>query len=143
MPLTMSRINIVKGLGPVLQLAEGSSVNIPEKIHKILDERTDPNLPTTWFVPRLTGKGAFSDVYSVIANWGSNHAAVSCGHIGKELVTLASMLRIPVNMHNLSSNEIFRPASWSAFDTEHFTISDIAACKTYRPLYKKLNLVSF
>lgn len=135
MPITMARINLVKGLGPVLQLAEGWSAEIPADIHKILNERTDQTWPTTWFVPRLTGHGAFRDVYSVMHNWGANHGAFSYGHIGADLVTLASMLRIPVAMHNLNDQDIFRPSAWSAFgmDSEG---ADYRACKNYGPLYK-------
>jgi len=135
MPVTMSRINLVKGVGPVLQLAEGYSVSIPEKVHKILDERTNETWPTTWFVPTLTGKGAFTDVYSVMANWGANHGAISYGHIGLDLITLASILRIPVCMHNVDENEIFRPSAWAAFGQEKEG-SDFRACDTYGPLYK-------
>lgn len=135
MPLTMSRINIIKGIGPVLQLAEGHSVNIAKDIHNILDKRTNETWPTTWFVPNLTGKGAFKDVYSVMANWGANHGAISYGHIGAELITLASMLRIPVCMHNVNPDNIFRPSAWAGFgmDSEG---SDYRACTTYGPLYK-------
>jgi len=135
MPITMSRVNIVKGLGPVLQIAEGNTIELPEEVHKILDERTDPTWPTTWFVPRLTGEGAFRDVYSVMANWGANHGAFTYGHIGADLITLASMLRIPVCMHNVDPDNIFRPSVWSAFgmDTEG---SDYRACENYGPLYK-------
>jgi L-fucose/D-arabinose isomerase len=134
MPVTMSRINLVKGLGPVLQLAEGYSVDIPLDIHKILHERTDRTWPTTWFAPILTGKGAFSDVYSVMANWGANHGAISYGHIGADLITLASMLRIPACMHNVAEEKIFRPSAWSAFgmDCEG---ADFRACAAYGPLY--------
>jgi len=135
MPITMSRVNIVKGLGPVLQIAEGNTIELPEEVHRILDERTDPTWPTTWFVPRLTGKGAFRDVYSVMANWGANHGAFTYGHIGADLITLASMLRIPVCLHNVDPEKIFRPSAWSAFgmDTEG---SDYRACENYGPLYK-------
>jgi len=135
MPCTMSRVNYIKGLGPVLQIAEGYSVDIPKNVHDVLDKRTDQTWPTTWFAPKLTGKGAFTDVYSVMANWGANHGAISYGHIGAELITLASMLRIPVCMHNVDENKIFRPSAWSAFgmDTEG---SDYRACQTYGPLYK-------
>src|SRR5699024_7014158 len=107
MPMTMTRINIVKGLGPVLQIAEGYSVDLPEDVHNTIDNRTDPTWPTTWFAPILTGKGAFKDVYSVMDFWGSNHGAISYGHIGADLLTLASMLRMPVNMHNVDSSRIF------------------------------------
>jgi L-fucose isomerase len=135
MPITMSRVNIVKGLGPVLQIAEGNTIELPEAVHRILDERTDPSWPTTWFVPRLTDEGAFRDVYSVMANWGANHGAFTYGHIGADLITLASMLRIPVCMHNVEPEKIFRPSAWSAFgmDTER---SDYRACENYGPLYK-------
>jgi L-fucose isomerase len=134
MPVTMCRINLVKGLGPVLQLAEGWTVEIDTDIHRILDERTNPSWPTTWFVPRLTGQGAFTDVYSVMANWGANHGAISYGHIGADLITLASMLRIPVCMHNIGAAELFRPAAWAAFGQEKEG-SDYRACQTYGPLY--------
>jgi L-fucose isomerase len=135
MPITLSRVNIIRGLGPVLQIAEGETIELPEKVHRILDERTDPTWPTTWFVPRLTGEGAFRDVYSVMANWGANHGAFTYGHIGADLITLASMLRIPVCMHNVAPEKIFRPSAWAAFgmDAEG---SDYRACETYGPLYK-------
>ncbi len=135
MPLTISRINLVKGLGPVLQLAEGWTVELPEKMHKTLTDRTDPTWPTTWFTPRLTGKGAFRDVYSVMANWGANHSASSYGHVGSDLITLASMLRIPVCMHNVPEEKIFRPSSWNAFGMENEG-ADYRACQAYGPLYK-------
>jgi L-fucose isomerase len=135
MPVTISRMNIVKGLGPVLQLAEGWTVELPEKVHTILTERTDPTWPTTWFTPRLTGKGAFSDVYSVMANWGANHSSSSYGHIGADLITLASILRIPVCMHNVPEDSIFRPSAWNAFGMDKEG-SDYRACMNYGPLYK-------
>jgi L-fucose isomerase len=135
MPLTMSRVNIIKGLGPVLQIAEGYSVDLPEKMHEILDNRTDPTWPTTWFAPILTGKGPFKDVYSVMANWGANHGAFSYGHIGAELITLASMLRIPVCMHNVCEDRIFRPSTWSAFGTKDVEGADYRACINFGPLY--------
>ncbi len=134
MPVTMCRINLVKGVGPVLQIAEGWTVEIDPDVHKILDERTNPTWPTTWFAPRVNGEGAFRDVYSVMANWGANHGAISYGHIGADLITLASMLRIPVNMHNVDDKDIFRPSSWSAFGAEKEG-SDYRACKAYGPLY--------
>ncbi|MCF8381348.1 MAG: L-fucose isomerase [Bacteroidales bacterium] len=134
MPVTMSRINLIKGQGPVLQIAEGWTVELPEEIHSILDERTNPTWPTTWFVPRLNAKDNFKDVYSVMANWGANHGAISYGHIGAELITLASMLRIPVCMHNIENEEIFRPASWAAFGEEKGS-ADFIACKNYGSLY--------
>ncbi len=135
MPVTMARVNLVKGLGPVLQLAEGWTVEIPEDVHKVLNERTDKTWPTTWFSPRLTGKGAFRDVYSVMNNWGANHGAFSYGHIGADLITLASMLRIPVCMHNVDDEQIFRPSAWASFgmDSEG---SDYRACQIYGALYK-------
>ena len=135
MPLTISRVNLVKGLGPVLQLAEGWTVELPQKVHKILTDRTDPTWPTTWFTPRLTGEGAFKDVYSVMANWGANHSASSYGHIGADLITLASVLRIPVCMHNVPEDKIFRPSSWNAFGMEKEG-SDYRACQAYGALYK-------
>ncbi len=134
MPVTMSRINLVKGIGPVLQIAEGWTVELPDDIHKILDERTSPTWPTTWFVPRVNGEGAFTDVYTVMANWGANHGAISYGHIGADLITLASILRIPVNMHNVASEKIFRPAAWASFG-EDKEGSDYRACAAYGPLY--------
>ena len=135
MPVTMSRLNLVKGIGPVLQIAEGWTVELPDDMHKTLDERTDPTWPTTWFVPRLADNAAFKDVYSVMANWGANHGAISFGHIGADLITLASILRIPVNMHNVSEDQIFRPSAWSAFGTDKEG-ADYRACATYGPLYK-------
>ena len=136
MPMTMLRMNVVDGIGPVLQIAEGSSCNLPDDIHNMLDKRTDPTWPTTWFAPRLTGKGAFKDAYGVMANWGANHGATIYGHVGAELITLASMLRIPVTMHNVPEEKIFRPHSWSAFGVEDSQAADYKACQTYGPLYK-------
>ena len=135
MPVTISRVNLVKGLGPVLQLAEGWTVELPEKMNKILTDRTNPTWPTTWFVPRLTGKGPFADVYSVMANWGANHSASSYGHTGADLITLASMLRIPVCMHNVVDEKVFRPSAWNAFGMDKEG-SDYRACQTYGALYK-------
>jgi len=135
MPVTISRVNLVRGLGPVLQLAEGWTVELPEKVNKILTERTDPTWPTTWFAPRLTGKGPFTDVYSVMSNWGANHSASSYGHIGADLITLASILRIPVCMHNVEEEKVFRPSSWNAFGMEKEG-SDYRACQTYGAMYK-------
>jgi L-fucose isomerase len=134
MPVTMSRLNLVKGLGPVLQIAEGYTVNLPDDVDAILQKRTNPTWPTTWFVPILTGTGAFKDVYSVMANWGANHGAISYGHIGDKLITLSSMLRIPVNMHNVSADRIFRPGAWNAFGTQDPEGADYRACKTLGPL---------
>ena len=135
MPVTMSRINLVKGVGPVLQLAEGHTVVLNDKVHNVLDRRTDPTWPTTWFVPRTNGSGAFKDVYSVMANWGANHGAISYGHIGADLITLASMLRIPVSMHNVCEDKIFRPASWNAFGSNREG-ADYRACEAYGPVYR-------
>ena len=135
MPVTMSRVNLVKGIGPVLQIAEGWTVELPDDVHEVLDKRTNPTWPTTWFVPRLADNDAFKDVYSVMANWGANHGAISYGHIGADLITLASILRIPVNMHNVSNGQIFRPSAWSAFGTDKEG-ADYRACATYGPLYK-------
>ena len=135
MPVTMSRLNLVKGLGPVLQIAEGWTVDIDPEIHAVLDKRTDPTWPTTWFVPRLCDKPAFRDVYSVMNNWGANHGAISYGHIGPDLITLASMLRIPVCMHNVEEDKIFRPAAWNAFGMDKEG-ADYRACAAYGPLYK-------
>jgi L-fucose isomerase len=137
MPVTMSRINLVRGLGPTMQIAEGYTVNLPERVHKVLNERTDPTWPTTWFVPNLNGSGPFRDVYSVMYNWGANHAAVSYGHIGHELITLASMLRIPVSMHNVPEERIFRPSAWSAFGGMEPRGADFRACASFGPLYGK------
>jgi L-fucose isomerase len=138
MPLTMSRINLVKGLGPVLQIAEGYSCSVPPEVHDKLDLRTDPTWPTTWFAPILTGKGPFRDVYSVMNNWGANHGAISYGHIGGDLITLASILRIPVAMHNVPEDRIFRPASWGAFGAMDPQGADYRACSAYGPLYGRV-----
>lgn len=136
MPVTMLRFNVIEGIGPVLQIAEGYTANLPDEVHKVLDSRTDPTWPTTWFAPRITGKGAFTDVYSVMANWGANHGVTVYGHVGADLITLASMLRIPVTMHNVPDEKIYRPHSWAAFGTENKEAADYAACKEYGPLYK-------
>jgi L-fucose isomerase len=134
-PITMARLNLVKGLGPVLQLAEGWTVDLPEKVHETLIERTDPTWPTHWFAPRLTGTGPFRDVYSVMANWGANHGAASFGHIGADLIALASLLRIPVSMHNVPEEQIYRPSAWSAFGTADLEGADYRACANFGPLY--------
>ncbi len=134
MPVTMCRINLLKGLGPTIQIAEGWTVELPKDIHRILDERTNPTWPTTWFVPYLTGKGAFTDVYTVMAKWGANHGAISYGHIGSELITLCSMLRIPVCMHNVDESDIFRPSAWNAYGQD-LEGADYRACENYGPLY--------
>lgn len=135
MPVTMCRLNLVKGQGPVLQIAEGWAVNVDKEIFETINKRTDKTWPTTWFAPRLTGKGAFADVWSVMNYWGANHGAISYGHIGADLITLASMLRIPVCMHNVDEDRIFRPSAWAAFGSDKEG-SDYRACKNYGPLYK-------
>ncbi len=135
MPITMSRVNLVKGLGPVLQIAEGWTVELPEEVHQVLDDRTNSTWPTTWFVPRLTGQGAFADTYTVMAKWGANHGAFSYGHIGADLITLAAMLRIPVFMHNVADADVYRPAAWNAFGTDGLEGADFRACETYGPVY--------
>lgn len=136
MPVTAARLNHVKGLGPVLQIAEGYTVELPDEVHDTLDNRTDPTWPTTWFVPNLTGEGAFKDVYSVMNNWGANHCVISYGHIGSDLITLASMLRIPVNMHNVKEEKIFRPSAWGMFGTKDPEAADYRACQNFGPLYR-------
>ncbi|PLR33343.1 L-fucose isomerase [Chimaeribacter californicus] len=135
-PFTMTRINLIKGRGPVLQIAEGWSVDLPPEVHDTLNQRTDPTWPTTWFVPRLTGRGPFSDVYSVMANWGANHAVLTAGHVGADFLTLAAMLRIPVCMHNLPDAQIYRPSAWAAFGMEP-DAQDFRACQHYGPVYKR------
>lgn len=135
MPVTMARLNIVKGLGPVLQIAEGWTADVDPEIFEKLNNRTDPTWPTTWFVPRLCDKPAFKDVYSVMNNWGANHGAISYGHIGADLITLASMLRIPVCMHNVDEDKLFRPAAWNAFGMDKEG-ADFRACANFGPLYK-------
>ncbi|MCI8602283.1 MAG: L-fucose isomerase [Oscillospiraceae bacterium] len=135
MPVTMVRLNLVKGLGPVMQIAEGYAVNLPDKVSDILWKRTDYTWPCTWFAPRLTGEGAFRSAYDVMNNWGANHGAISYGHIGADLITLCSMLRIPVCMHNVPEEKIFRPASWNAFGMDKEG-QDYRACAAYGPMYK-------
>lgn len=136
MPMTMLRLNIVKGLGPVLQIAEGWSVELPEDMHDTLDKRTDPTWPTTWFAPRLDPtKDAFKDVYSVMNNWGANHGAITYGHIGADLITMAAMLRIPVCMHNVEDKDIFRPSCWNAFGMDKEG-ADYRACQNFGPMYR-------
>ncbi|WP_151734918.1 L-fucose isomerase [Paenibacillus tengchongensis] len=135
MPVTMARLNLVKRLGPVLQLVEGYTVDLPEEVHRTLDERTDPTWPTTWFAPVLTGTGSFKSVYDVMNNWGANHGAISYGHIGADLITLASILRIPVSMHNVPEADVFRPRVWSLFGTESLEDADFRACRNFGPLY--------
>lgn len=136
MPLTAIRVNITKKLGPALQLAEGWSVDLPEDVAATLDKRTDPTWPTTWFAPRTTDEHPFEDVYSVMNNWGANHAALAFGHIGADLITLCAMLRIPVYMHNVSAEKIFRPSAWNAFGTRDLEGADYRACKNFGPLYE-------
>jgi L-fucose isomerase len=137
MPMTMARINLVKGMGPVLQLAEGWTVDLPVNVHEALNERTNPTWPTHWFAPRVTGSGPFKDVYSVMAHWGANHGAISYGHIGADLVSLASILHIPVSMHNLSEEQLFRPTLWDAFGAMDPQGADYRACASLGPLYGK------
>jgi L-fucose isomerase len=136
MPVTICRINLVKGLGPALQIAEGETIELPEKVHTTLDERTNPTWPTTWFVPRTSGSGAFRDVYTVMDNWGANHCVMSYGHIGADLISLASLLRIPVYMHNVPEENIFRPSAWNAFGTANREGADFRACANFGPLYQ-------
>lgn len=135
MPATMMRLNLVKGLGPVLQLVEGYTVNLPEEVSDKLWKRTDYTWPCTWFAPRLTGKGAFKSAYDVMNNWGANHGAISYGHIGADIITLCSILRIPVSMHNVPEEKIFRPAAWNAFGMDKEG-QDYRACAAYGPMYK-------
>lgn len=136
MPVTMARLNLVKGLGPALQIAEGWSVALPDDVHHTLVERTDPTWPTTWFAPRTTGSGPFRDAYTVMNNWGANHGAIGYGHYGAQLMTLASILRIPVYMHNVDEEQIFRPSMWTAFGANEPMGADFRACATFGPLYK-------
>lgn len=136
MPVTLLRLNIVEGVGLTMQLAEGYTASLPDAAHTAIDHRTDRSWPTTWFAPRLTGAGAFTDVYSVMANWGANHGVTVYGHIGADLITLASMLRIPVTMHNVEDGKIYRPHAWASFGTENKESADFAACKHYGPLYQ-------
>ncbi|EOW4448481.1 L-fucose isomerase, partial [Escherichia coli] len=135
-PFTMTRVNIIKGLGPVLQIAEGWSVELPKDVHDILNKRTNSTWPTTWFAPRLTGKGPFTDVYSVMANWGANHGVLTIGHVGADFITLASMLRIPVCMHNVEETKVYRPSAWAAHGMD-IEGQDYRACQNYGPLYKR------
>lgn len=135
MPVTMIRLNLVKGLGPVVQLVEGYSVKLPDEVSDKLWKRTDYTWPCTWFAPRLTGKGAFKSAYDVMNNWGANHGAISHGHIGADIITLCSILRIPVSMHNVPEEKIFRPAAWNAFGMDKEG-QDYRACKAYGPMYK-------
>jgi L-fucose isomerase len=136
MPCTIHRLNLVRGLGPVLQIAEGQTVELPSKMNKILEERTNPTWPTTWFVPRTGGTGVFRDVYSVMNAWGANHCVLTYGHVGADLISLASLLRIPVYMHNVDSEKVFRPSAWNAFGTADLESADFRACSAYGPLYR-------
>lgn len=136
MPCTILRLNLVAGLGPVLQLAEGQTIDLPEQVHETIDLRTDYTWPTTWFVPRLTGYGPFRDVYSVMNAWGSNHCSLCHGHVGADLLALASMLRIPVYMHNIEDEKIFRPKVWSSFGSGDYESADFRACAMYGALYR-------
>ena len=131
MPVTMTRLNIIKGLGPALQIAEGKTIELPDDVHDALDKRTNETWPTTWFVPNCSGSGNFRDPYTVMNNWGANHGAFSYGHIGADIITLASMLRIPVYMHNVCETKVFRPSVWTAFS------DDTRACTTLGPVYGK------
>ncbi len=135
MPVTMARLNLVSGVGPVLQLAEGWTIDLPKAVHDILDQRTDPTWPTHWFVPRVNGVGPFRDVYTVMANWAANHGAISYGHVGADLITLASILRIPVPMHNVPEEDVFRPSAWANLGTADLEGADFRACGTFGPLY--------
>lgn len=135
MPVTMCRLNLVKGIGPVLQIAEGWTATFPKEIFEVIDKRTDKTWPSTFFVPRTTGEGRFKDVYSVMNYWGANHGAISYGHIGADLISLAALLRIPVNMHNVKEDRIFRPSAWGAFGSDNEG-ADYRACVTYGPIYK-------
>lgn len=137
MPVTMIRLNLVKNLGPMLQIAEGWTVHLPDEVNDRLWKRTDYTWPCTWFAPRTTGTGAFATAYDVMNNWGANHGAISYGHIGADLITLCSMLRIPVAMHNVPEEKIFRPASWNAFGMDKEG-ADFRACQAYGPLYKTI-----
>lgn len=138
MPATMFRLNLVKGLGPALQIAEGRFVDLPETVWRPLEERTNPTWPSHWFAPRLTGRGVFRDVYSVMNAWGANHGTISYGHIGPELITLAAMLRIPVYMHNTPEEQVFRPGAWTAFGAADLEGADFRACANFGPLYGKI-----
>lgn len=135
MPSTMTRINLVAGLGPAIQIAEGYTVDLPENVHDALDQRTNPTWPTTWFAPSLTGSGAFTSTYEVMNNWGANHCVLTNGHVGHLFITLASILRIPVYMHNVSTDRVFRPSAWNAFGTENRESADFRACENFGPLY--------
>ncbi len=136
MPATMIRLNLVKGLGPVVQIAEGYTVSLPDEVSHKIWERTDYTWPCTWFAPRVTGEGPFKSAYDLMNNWGANHGAISYGHIGADIITMCSMLRIPVTLHNVPDEKIFRPACWNAFGTKELEAADMKACEVYGPLYK-------
>ena len=138
MPATMTRINLVSGLGPVLQIAEGHTVELPGNVHDVLDNRTNPTWPTTWFAPIVTGSGAFSSTYEVMNHWGANHCVMTAGHVGHLFITLASLLRIPVYMHNVDEDRVFRPSAWNAFGTSDREAADFRACQNFGPLYGRL-----
>jgi len=135
MPATMTRINLVSGLGPALQIAEGHTVELPAEVHDTLDQRTNPTWPTTWFAPTLTGRGSFTSTYDVMNRWGANHCVMTAGHVGHLFITLASILRIPVYMHNLEEERVFRPSAWNAFGTDNSESADFRACQNFGPLY--------
>jgi L-fucose isomerase len=135
MAATMIRLNLADGLGPCLQIAEGKTIDLPDAVHDALDQRTNPTWPTTWFTPRLTGRGAFRSTYEVMNNWGANHCVMTAGHVGHLYLTLASMLRIPVYMHNIEEDRVFRPSSWRCFGTNDLEGADFRACQNYGPLY--------
>ncbi len=135
MKATMTRINLVDGLGPALQIAEGYTVDLPESVHNVLDQRTNPTWPTTWFAPIVTGRGAFTSTYEVMNHWGANHCVMTAGHVGHLFITLASILRIPVYMHNVDALRIFRPSAWNAFGTDGLESADFRACQNFGPLY--------
>lgn len=136
MPATIARLNLIDGLGPALQLAEGVTIELPQEVHDVLDSRTNPTWPTTWFAARQSDARVFRDTYNVMNNWGANHCVMSYGHIGADLISLASMLRIPVYMHNVDPENIFRPSAWAGFGTADLESADFRACKNYGPLYR-------
>ena len=137
MPATMTRINLVAGLGPAIQIAEGQTVELPDSVHDVLDQRTNPTWPTTWFAPKITGRGAFTSTYEVMNHWGANHCVMTAGHVGHLFITLASILRIPVYMHNVSDDRVFRPSTWNAFGTDDLEGADFRACRAFGPLYAR------
>ena len=137
MPATMTRINLVAGLGPAIQIAEGQTVELPDSVHDVLDQRTNPTWPTTWFAPKITGRGAFTSTYEVMNHWGANHCVMTAGHVGHLFITLASILRIPVYMHNVPDDRVFRPSTWNAFGTDDLEGADFRACKAFGPLYAR------